>query len=189
MAASHTDSATDAANCGPETDHTLDATEQRWLEMRIEMRHEIATELNDMGTKMRLEISKEVSEMDKKMRLEIAKEVNEMDKKMRLKIAKEVNEMDKKMRLKIAKEVSELRKTTRQEIVDKFKAMLPKSSNGNGDVTMSSRNQETWTSAPLRPKGESLPEITPDLTDTGIIGIVVFPSATVALSNTTRNKM
>ena len=127
VAASHSDSATDAADCGPETDNTLDAIEQRWLEMRI---------------------------------------------KMRQKIAKEVSEIGKKMHTEIAKEVGELEKMTRQEIVDKFTEMLPKASNGNDDFTTSSRDQDTWTSAPQRPKGESLPEITPDLADTGIIGIV-----------------
>ena len=127
MAASQLDSATDAADCGPEIDHTLDAIEQRWLEMQIEMSQEIANELSEMGKKMRLEIAKEVSEMGK---------------------------------------------TTRQEIVDEVMAMLPKASNGDGDVTTSSRSQETCTTAPQRPKGESLPEITTDLADTGIVDIV-----------------
>ena len=128
VAASHSDSSTDAADCGPEIDHTLDAIEQRWLEMRIEMRQKIAKDLSEMGKKMRLDIAKEVSEMGK---------------------------------------------TMRQEIVDRFTAMLAKASNGNDDVTTSSRSQETWMSAPQRPKGESVPEITPDFADTGIIGIVV----------------
>ena len=117
VAASHSDSATDA----------LDAIEQRWLEMQIEVRQEIGNELSEMGNKMRLEIAKELSEFEN---------------------------------------------MTRQEILEKFTPMLPKASNGNGDVTTSSRSQETYTSALLRSKGESLPEITTDLADTGIIGIV-----------------
>ena len=51
-------------------------------------------------------------------------------------------------------------------------AMLPKASNANGDATTSSRHQETWKSAPLRRKGESLPEINPQPVDTCITGIV-----------------
>ena len=113
VTASHLDSAMDAADCGPETDNTLDAIEQLRQDMRIEMS------------------------------------------------------------LGIAKEVSEMGKTLRQEIMNMVMAMLPKASKGNSDATTSSHHQETWTSAPLRPKRESLLEINPETADTGRVGIVV----------------
>ena len=112
VAASHLDAAKDAADCGPQTDNTMDAIEQLRQDMRIEMS------------------------------------------------------------LEIEKEVVKMSKTMRQEIVDMVTAMLPKASNANGDATTSSRHQETWKSAPLRRKGESLPEINPQPVDTCITGIV-----------------
>ena len=187
VAALNLDVGMDAADCGPQTDNTLDAIEQLRQDMRIEMSLEIAKEVGEMGKTvslviakevgemgktMSLEIAKEVGDMGKTMRLEIAKEVGEMGKTMSLEIAKEVGEMGKTMSLEIAKEVGEMGTTMRQEIVDMVTAMLPKASNGNHDVTTSSRHQETRKSTPLWPKRKILPEITPEPADTGILGIV-----------------
>ena len=141
-------------------------------EMGNTMRLEMAKDVSEIDKTMRLEIAKDVSEMGKTMRLEIAKDVSEMGKTMRLEIAKDVSEMGKTMRLEIAKDVSEMGKTMRQEITNMFTAMLPKASNWNGEVTTSSRHQETRTSALLRQKRKRLPEINHEPTHTGIIGSV-----------------
>ena len=170
VAASHLGVATDAADRGVQTDNTQDAIEQLRLETAKgmnDLRQETTKGMNDL----RHETTKEINDMRQenvKGICDLRQETTKGIRDLRQETVKGISDL----RQETTNELDEAIRELRQEMMDMFSATLPKSSDGNDNVPSLSRSPGSSAADPTRPEGESLPEITPDLADTGIIGIV-----------------
>jgi len=125
----HSDTATYAADCGPETDETLDTSQLQKLETKqdkLRETHGLGLEIRDMmqgmGREMQQVIGREMSDMRQNM----GREMREMQEGMGLKISDmrgDIGREMREMRKEMGREMSEMQKEMGREMSEMQKEM------------------------------------------------------------------